>query len=190
MPKFRPTRKRLESKIRRMVHLGSGFSSRDKVIPGNENSPRPKDKFATVTLIDDKRHGLPYYKYYDDPDVTLDAREVMWELRIATYQIMYYGGKNIGASISEYPQNLQTWLISTEGILYQQRKGRDFIVDNHTDIREADHHVDLWEPRASMDIDIIYKRTTINPIGWIDQVDIHVHHRDNPSIDREVEIRP
>ena len=184
MTTFKPTRKRLEQKVRRIIRKGSGLPI-NHVIPGNKNAPKSFDgSFAVVTLINDIRLGYPYYKYRDDPSET---QEISWESRLATYNIVYFGDEIDGENVTEYPQNFQTWIISTEGILYQQRN--DIDIKSHTDIRQSDEHSDIWESRAGMDIEISYKRVATREIGWVDNVDIFVHHRDNPSIDETIQIR-
>ena len=182
MVDFKPSRKTLERRVRRLIRVGSELPV-NRVIPGNENAPKPSPgSFAKVTLINDVRIGYPYYKYRDDP---AETQEITWESRIANYNIVFFGDE--GPSIIEYPQNFQIWIISTAGILLQ--KHLDITIKSHTDIRQSDAHSDIWESRAGMDIEVAYKRVAEREIGWIDNVDIHVHHRDNPSIDETIQIR-
>ena len=181
---YKPSRKILERRVRKMVALGSGLPP-SNVIPGNENNPKPSDSFAVLTLLSDDRIGFPYYRYDDHASET---SEVIWESRRAEYQIMFFGDELERANVLEYPQNLQMWIVSTDGVLEQHRL--DIVFHSHTDIRQADHHADIWESRASMDVVVTYKRVSSRDVGWIDKVDILVHHRDNPSIDETIMIRP
>ena len=169
-----PTRFSLERKIRGLVALGSGIDS-SRVIPGNTNNPIPVDEsgvpFVFVTLIADRRVGIPYYRHIDHGNVTY---EFMYELRNADYSITWIADDFEG---TDYPVEFESWMATTPGIIEQQKN--DLVFSARSEVRSEDKMFTQqrhYERRRSMDVEIAYKRVVRHDVGWYDAVDINIHH--------------
>ena len=217
---YEPYRIWVERKIRNMVAQGSGLRT-ELVIKGEQNAPLPQEPCAVVTQLRDVRHGRPEWISIDDQRFggvysrwgsdNGFAYELAQEWRRATYDIQWIGEptqedeSNTVLGPDEYAQNFVLWVISSPGILAQQRRRRDetgvlvepnIILRAHTEVRNLTKLAGpsggfpLGENRYGMDITVDYQRVVQSDVGWFDKVDITIDHDPpEPAIQEEVDIR-
>ena len=195
-----PTALYLERKVIRLIALSSGLADGQVVSGERRQARKSSSPVALLWLIRDYRNGTPWTRYYDLGND--DSREVIFEERVAKYQIDWRGDAEPGREFS-------VWVWSSEGI-YQQHRRQEVVqadrvkglsllpsvtVHGVSDIRNlSEYGADQeWENRYSLDITLAYIRRSRYASGWIDQMDIRVDHDPGdfpPDHDQIIEVRP
>ena len=94
----------LARSVRIFVAEGSGLPT-ERVIPGNDKGPRPKDPYASVLLIDDKRRGYPIRRQLEAGQ-TADL-----VYRRAVYSVQFYRNGSV-----EIANKFDQWSQSENGL--------------------------------------------------------------------------
>ena len=154
-----------ERLVRAYVAQGSGLKS-ELVIPGNQRAPRPKDAYASVLSVTDRRRGYPITRYFADTENTTSL-----SYRRGDFSVQFY---RTGAS--NRARNFCIWAESEVGLTVSDDYEFKvvFPAGGLNWQRLDDILGDSFEERAIIDLQIDYTHLTGQETGMIDTIECYL----------------
>ena len=153
------TQKELERKLRAYIKSGTGLS---RVIPGQEDGPRPKVTYATVTFVSDEQIGHALR-------AQSQTAEKLSLYRRSTYQVQFYRDEAYDKALA-----FQTWAETEQGLQKADEEG--FRLGYPFELRNVTLPVgEEWEHRTVLDLTVEYLTDqTSQDTDYTESVDVDI----------------
>ena len=154
----------LERTVRAFVAQGSGLA-RMRVIPGNDDGPRPKDPYASLLLIDDARRAAPI-RYQQPNDETVSTLTY----RRANYSLQFFrdGATDHARAFVRFTESENGLTAAEDG---------EFRIVVPLSVQRLDVPVgEGWEQRALVSLSVDYADLENEHAGYIDAFDCTVDY--------------
>ena len=146
----------LEREIRGLIATGSGLSAM-LVIEGNGKSPRPKQSYASVLMMDNERRGYPVFR---DGEQEGDGTQTITP-RMHSVSVQWYRDDAQDNALA-----FANWVESEIGVATAYYQGLSF--QQPINFRRLDLPVgDEIERRIQADIVVHYVASRIQDTGWV-----------------------
>ena len=154
----------LERAIRAYVARGTSLPY-SNVIRSEDNKPRPKDRYATLLLINDVRQGYPQR-------IRLANGEMRsWNHRTATYSLQFYrtGANETALAFCDYAE-------SENGLVDAVDTSIRIVQPIQADNLAGDIVGDAIEERALINLPVQYVHYSDQDAGTIDQINYTIDY--------------